>query len=50
MDKDSDIINNALNNVLASGFKTADLIGDDNKNLATVEMGEQILNQLKENF
>ena len=50
MDKESDLINKAVNNVLASGFKTADLIGDDNKNLSTVEMGDQILNQLKENF
>ena len=50
MDKESDLINKAVNNVLASGFKTADLIGDDNKNLSTVEMGDQILNQIKENF
>ena len=50
MDKESDLINKSVNNVLASGFKTADLIGDDNKNLSTVEMGDQILNQLKENF
>ena len=50
MDKESDLINKAVNNVLASGFKTADLIGDDNKNLSTVEMGDQILNQIKDNF
>jgi 3-isopropylmalate dehydrogenase len=50
MDKESDLINQSVNQVLSDGFKTADLIGDDNKNLSTVEMGDKIINQLKQNF
>ena len=50
MDKESDLLNKSVNDVLSSGFKTADLMGDNNKNLSTVEMGDQILNQLRNNF
>ena len=50
MDKESDLINQSVNQVLSDGFKTADLIGDDNKNLSTIEMGDKIINQLKQNF
>ena len=50
MDKESDLINQSVNKVLSDGYKTADLIGDDNKKLSTVEMGDKIINQLKQNF
>ena len=50
MDKESDLINQSVNKVLSDGYKTADLIGDDDKNLSTVEMGDKIINQLKQNF
>ena len=50
MNKEFDLINQSVNQVLSDGFKTADLIGDDNKNLSTVEMGDKIINQLKQNF
>ena len=50
MDKESGLINQSVNKVLSDGYKTADLIGDDNKNLSTVEMGDKIINQLKQNF
>ena len=32
---------------LSEGFKTADLIGDDGKNLSTEEMGNQIIQEIK---
>ena len=50
MDKESDLINQSVNKVLSDGYKTADLIGDDDKNLSTVEMGDKIINQLKQSF
>ena len=50
MDKESDLINQSVNKVLSDGYKTADLIGDNDKNLSTVEMGDKIINQLKQNF
>ena len=42
----SDLINNAVDAVLKNGFKTKDLIGDDNKNLSTQKMGDEISNQI----
>mgnify|MGYP001427570233 CR=1 FL=1 len=39
--------NNSVNKVLSEGFKTADLIGDDGKNLSTEEMGNQIIKVIK---
>ena len=47
MDNESDLINNSVNKVLSEGFKTADLIGDDGKNLSTEEMGNQIIQEIK---
>ena len=47
MDAESDLINKSVNKVLSEGFKTADLLGDDNKNLSTEEMGNQIIKEIK---
>ena len=47
MDNESDLINNSVNKVLSEGFKTADLIGDDDRNLSTEEMGNQIVKEIK---
>ena len=47
MDAESDLINKSVNKVLSEGFKTADLIGDDGKNLSTEEMGNQIIQEIK---
>ena len=47
MDHESDLINNSVNKVLSEGFKTADLIGDEGKNLSTEEMGNQIIQEIK---
>ena len=47
MDNESDLINNSVNKVLSEGFKTADLIGDNDKNLSTEEMGNQIIKVIK---
>ena len=46
MNEASDLINNAVDVVLKNGFKTKDLIGDDNKNLSTQKMGDEISNQI----
>ena len=47
MNVESDLINKSVNKVLSEGFKTADLIGDDGKNLSTEEMGNQIIQEIK---
>jgi len=47
MDAESDLINKSVNKVLSEGFKTADLLGDDSKNLSTEEMGNQIIQEIK---
>ena len=47
MDAESDLINKSVNKVLSDGFKTADLLGDDSKNLSTEEMGNQIIQEIK---
>ena len=47
MDAESDLINKSVNKVLSEGFKTADLIGDEGKNLSTEEMGNQIIQEIK---
>ena len=47
MDTESDLINKSVNKVLSEGFKTADLLGDENKNLSTEEMGNQIIKEIK---
>ena len=47
MDAESDLINKSVNKVLSEGFKTADLLGDDDKNLSTEEMGSQIIKEIK---
>ena len=49
MDRESDILNKSVNNVLSSGYKTVDLIGDENKNLSTSEMGDQIVSEIRKN-
>ena len=48
MDKASDLIITAVNKVLENGFKTKDLLGDENKNLTTQEMGDEIVKQISD--
>ena len=48
MDKASDLISTAVNKVLENGFKTKDLLGDENKNLTTQEMGDEIVKQISD--
>ena len=48
MDKAADLISTAVNKVLENGFKTKDLIGDENKNLTTQEMGDEIVKQISD--
>jgi 3-isopropylmalate dehydrogenase len=43
MNSEADRINKAVNSVLTSGFKTSDLIGNDEQNLSTQEMGDKIV-------
>ena len=48
MDKASDLLSTAVNKVLENGFKTKDLLGDENKNLTTQEMGDEIVKQISD--
>ena len=48
MDKAADLISTAVNKVLENGFKTKDLLGDENKNLTTQEMGDEIVKQISD--
>ena len=43
MDSEAEKINEAVNNVLTSGFKTKDLIGNNEQNLSTQQMGDKIV-------
>ena len=48
MDKASDLLSTAVNKVLENGFKTKDLLGDENKNLTTQKMGDEIVKQISD--
>ena len=48
MDDAADLISAAVNKVLENGFKTKDLLGDENKNLTTQEMGDEIVKQISD--
>tara|TARA_B110000259_G_C14001095_1_gene396306 strand:- start:656 stop:1768 length:1113 start_codon:yes stop_codon:yes gene_type:complete len=43
MNDEADKINDAVNNVLTSGYKTKDLIGNNEQNLSTQQMGDKII-------
>ena len=43
MDSEAEKINKAVNNVLTAGFKTKDLIGNNEQNLSTQQMGDKIV-------
>ena len=43
MDSEAEKINEAVNNVLTSGFKSKDLIGNNEQNLSTQQMGDKIV-------
>ena len=43
MDSEAEKINEAVNNVLTAGFKTKDLIGNNEQNLSTQQMGDKIV-------
>ena len=43
MDSEAEKINEAVNNVLTSGYKTKDLIGNNEQNLSTQQMGDKIV-------
>ena len=43
MDSEAEKINAAVNNVLTAGFKTKDLIGNNEQNLSTQQMGDNIV-------
>ena len=48
MDDAADLISAAVNKVLENGFKTKDLLGDENKNLTTQKMGDEIVKQISD--
>ena len=43
MNEEADKINDAVNNVLTAGHKTSDLIGNNEQNLSTQQMGDKIV-------
>jgi 3-isopropylmalate dehydrogenase len=43
MNDEAEKINDAVNNVLTSGYKTIDLIGNNEQNLSTQQMGDKII-------
>ena len=43
MNDEADKINDAVNNVLTAGYKTKDLIGNNEQNLSTQQMGDKII-------
>jgi 3-isopropylmalate dehydrogenase len=43
MNDEADKINDAVNNVLTAGYKTPDLIGNNEQNLSTQQMGDKIV-------
>jgi 3-isopropylmalate dehydrogenase len=43
MNEEADKINDAVNNVLTAGYKTPDLIGNNEQNLSTQQMGDKIV-------
>jgi 3-isopropylmalate dehydrogenase len=46
LNKEADIIEEAIKNVLKDGYRTADIYTDGYKKVGTIEMGNEIINKI----
>ena len=50
LDDIADMLNNAVKNVLAEGYRTIDISSDNTKNISTSEMGDMVIKKLTESL